>query len=499
MMKYSVGPLVSVLGLMVSVGCGDSGGGTSASASEGSTGATGPGTGTGSSSSTSGASATVADPTEDAGSGTMSSATTPTTGATTDASATGTTGPGSSSTTDPVATDSVGSSSGTTIVDPGTSTSTGGDTSGDSSTGVVMMPDIDPCGGGMGMPDKGFLWAANSSQGTISKIDTDSVTEVGRYIVRPDKAGSPSRTSVSISGHVAVANRSGGVTKIYSNEAACPDNNGMAGIQTSKDANFLPWGMDECVAWYQPFNYQSQRPVAWGPGVFNKQTCVYEDEELWTSGRGGIAGIDILVLDGDDGTIKEKINVPTGGNSLREDFYGIYGGAVDPDGNFWGSQLGNGGKLIRVNRVDMSYDIFTTPPGPHWYGMSVDSDGIVWLCSNTVGRFDPLTETWKTAAVGGYTGCMADTGKEGLIWLSNGNGVVGVNRETLAVEKTWPAAGSYGVSIDFKGFVWVVANGKNASKIDPDTGVYVTYGGLVGAYTYSDMTGFSLQNNVFPQ
>jgi hypothetical protein len=233
--------------------------------------------------------------------------------------------------------------------------------------------------------------------------------------------------------------------------------------------------------------------------VFNKQTCVYEDEELWTAGRGGIVGIDILVLDGDDGTIKEKINVPTGGNGLKEDFYGIYGGAVDPDGNFWGSQLGNGGKLIRVNRLDMSYDIFTTPPGPHWYGMSVDSDGIVWLCSSTVGRFDPLTETWKTAPVGGYTGCMADTGDKGLIWLSNGNGVVGVNRETLAVEKTWAAAGSYGVSIDFKGFVWVVANGSTASKIDPMTGQFVTYNGLVGAYTYSDMTGFSLQNNVFPQ
>ncbi len=482
-MNYSVGALVSVLGLM-SVGCGGDGG-TSESASASSTGMTTPGTNptssTSSTSSTSGESATVANPTEDAGSGTMSGASMSTTGTTG--------GTSSSSTTNPVATeDSVGSSSGTTAA---------GTTAAETTTGG--LPDMDLCGGVGVMPDKGFLWAANSAQGTISKIDTDTVTEVGRYIVRPDSAGSPSRTSVSIAGHVAVANRSGGVAKVYSNEAACQDINGVPGIQTSTDATFLPWGQDDCVAWYQPFAYQSQRPVAWGPGVFNKQTCVWEDEELWTSGRGGIAGIDILVLDGDDGTVKEKINVPTGGNGLNEDFYGIYGGAVDPDGNFWGSQLGNGGKLIRVNRADMTYDVFPTPSGPHWYGMSVDSDGIVWLCSNTVGRFDPLTETWKTADVGGNAGCMADSGENGLIWLSNGLGVVGVNRETLAVEKTWNATGSYGVSIDFKGFVWVVAYGNTASKINPMTGEFVSYDGLVGAYTYSDMTGFSLQNNVAPQ
>ena len=66
------------------------------------------------------------------------------------------------------------------------------------------------CQGGNGDSEFSYLWAANSDQGTISKIDTKTVTEVGRYIVRPDSAGSPSRTSVSLSGNVAVANRSGG-------------------------------------------------------------------------------------------------------------------------------------------------------------------------------------------------------------------------------------------------------------------------------------------------
>ncbi len=488
-MEYSKCLGIGVLGLVCTVGCGDSGTETasaSESASESASAtiaSTSDSTGktTGDSGNSNSESAT---PTEDSGSVSMTGDSVPTTGTDDTTAAMTTTGVG------------------VTTTGPDTTT-TGPDTTGspDSSTGEPPVPDMgEPCGGMNNVPDKGFLWAANSSQGTISKIDTETVTEVGRYIVRPDSNGSPSRTSVSITGDVAVANRNGGVTKIFSNPDNCnPDNNGVPGLQTSMNNQPLPWGQDDCLAWYTPFAYQSQRPVAWGAGEFNEQTCQYENEELWTAGRGGIQGIDVLILDGATGMVKDQLNVPTGGGGLNEDFFGIYGAAVDPDGNFWGSQLGSTGRLIRILRDDLSYQIWDTPNGPHWYGMSVDTDGRVWLCGNTVGRFDPLTETWQTAQVGGYAGCMADAGDTGLLWVSNGNGVVGVNRETLAVEKTWNAAGSYGVSIDFKGFVWVVAFGNTASKIDPDTGEFWTYNGLVGAYTYSDMTGFSLQANVLPQ
>ncbi|HVI04174.1 MAG TPA: hypothetical protein VM869_36030, partial [Enhygromyxa sp.] len=339
-----------------------------------------------------------------------------------------------------------------------------------------------------------YLWAANSSQGTISKIDTKTVTEVGRYLVRPDGAGSPSRTSVSLSGNVAVASRTGGVTKIYANEADCVDSNGIPGIQTSHDSAYLPWVLEECVAWHKPMQYNSQRPVAWGAGVFNQASCTWDDEELWTAGSNQNGAIDFYVLDGNDGSVKELLKVPTGIGGLSQDFFGVYGGAVDGDGNFWGSQLGTNGRLIRINRDDMTYDIWSTPAGPHWYGMTVDSDGMVWLCASTVGRFDPSTETWATAMVGGWTGCMADAHENGLLWMANGNGVIGVNRDTLTVEKSWAAAGSYGISIDFEGYVWAVANGSNVSKIDPETGQHWVYGGLVGAYTYSDMTGYALSN-----
>ena len=181
------------------------------------------------------------------------------------------------------------------------------------------------CGGGEDY-EFSYLWAANSDQGTISKIDTKTVTEVGRYIVRPDSAGSPSRTSVSLSGHVAVANRYGGVTKVYAHEQFCEESNGMPGIQTSNSAAYLPWGQEECIAWHKPMAYQSQRPVAWGPGTFNAGNCQWEEEELWTAGSNQNGFIDIYVLDGDDGATKEMIQVPTDGVGLAADYYGTYYG-----------------------------------------------------------------------------------------------------------------------------------------------------------------------------
>ena len=62
-----------------------------------------------------------------------------------------------------------------------------------------------------------YVWIANSTEGTVSKINTRTGIEEGRYLTRADGAGNPSRTSVSVDGSAAaVANRHGGVVKIWS-------------------------------------------------------------------------------------------------------------------------------------------------------------------------------------------------------------------------------------------------------------------------------------------
>jgi hypothetical protein len=129
------------------------------------------------------------------------------------------------------------------------------------------------------------------------------------------------------------------------------------------------------------------------------------------------------------------------------------------------------------------------------YGMTVDSMGYVWTCSSTVARFDPMTEQWQTNSVGGSGGCMED-GK-GTLYMSGGNNnILAVDTETLQVKNTYPVTQYvHGISIDFYGYVWGVSMGSEAYRLDiTQGGAFQTFPNLVGAYTYSDMTGFALSN-----
>lgn len=347
--------------------------------------------------------------------------------------------------------------------------------------------------GKKGEPDFSYLWAANSVEGTISKIDTQTVTEVGRFRTRPDGAGSPSRTSVSLSGHVAVANRSGGITKVYAAEEFCQDTNGTPGIQTSTDNTPLAWDQEECRAWHLPFDYSSQRPVAWAPGTWNSSTCAWENEMLWTAGRIGTGSTDhVILIDGDAGVVVDTVDVP----GLKSDSFGLYGGAVDSEGNFWATGWASGNHLVRVTLDTLDVTVWDGPSSTgttsHWYGMTADIDGYVWNCGSRAARFDPMSETWTVSPdLGVSSGCMADGDAGGLLWMSYGGGVKGIDRETFDIVHDWSTPDSYGVSIDFFGNVWAV-NGSGAHRVDPNTGDVTSYTGLVGAYTYSDMTGHAL-------
>lgn len=375
-----------------------------------------------------------------------------------------------------------------------TPTSTGEAVTGEGeSEGVLKfdlaMPDFGApeCGMGNGDPDFSYIWIANSTQGTISKIETVTLKERGRYVVRPDAAGSPSRTSVNLAGDVAVANRYGGLTKVHARPDRCGDSNGAPGLQTASDAAFLAWGEEECVAWYTPMAYVSQRPVAWTQGSFNPAACRWEDQKVWTSGMNTPGTVDIVRVNGDTGTIEATVTI----GGVAADNYGIYGGAVDAKGNFWGSQLGIG-KLVFVDYQTLEFKTWDMVAGG--YGMTVDSKGYVWTCSSQAARFDPMTEQWQVVNAGGSGGCMEDGA--GTLYMSGGAGdIVALDTETLTVKKNYPVPQYvHGISIDFYGYVWGVSMGTQAYRVQPIDGTLLTFEGLVGAYTYSDMTGFALSN-----
>ncbi len=354
-----------------------------------------------------------------------------------------------------------------------------------------------------GSTDWSYVWIANTKEGTVSKINTRTLVEEGRYITRPDKGGSPSRTSVSIDGKaVVVANRYVGLVKIWAKPEFC------SGGTTSIGKNDIKaWGSDDCVQWYTDFpDATVQRPVAWTSGVLNPETCQYEHQKVWTTtGKNGnpgtcSGGVWVHRLDGDSGMIEDTIPIREEDFSCGADGnldFGPYGGAVDRQGNFWfQNQNWRVNKFVRVDFQSLDYEVFEG----RGYGITVDTKGRVWM-SNQISRFDYSTMQWANANVSTLGGIAQDL--QGRIWAAERNGLVWVDMETLAVGGTitlpTPSLAQNGqvkgVSVDIDGFIWAVQqDDTKAYKIDPNTFAYQFYDGLNGPYTYSDMTGGQISN-----
>ncbi|HFE46376.1 MAG TPA: hypothetical protein ENJ18_12925 [Nannocystis exedens] len=477
--------------------CGDD---SQASGSDSDTANTGQTSLTGTSDTSATATSTATSTATDSDSGTDSEGNTTGTTATTNSSESDT-GTASGTTTTTTTGDTSTSTTGVSASDTDATTTTTGDTT----TGSTTGPNCD----GMGGEENALsvIWIANSAQGTVSKIDTKTGEELGRYMTRPNTSGSPSRTSVNRYGDVAVANRNGGVTKIIAREEKCIDANNDGFITTSTGPNdVLAWGEDECIAWHTPIAHNDNRPIAWTPGVFNEETCLWEDLHVWSAWSDKVPGSAVVtLLDGEDGSTIQEVPIPDLPNPWPG-WHGFYGAAVDGDGNAWFSQLEGSNPqqswLVRVNLDDFSYDHWTVGD-EGGYGMTVTSEGYVWICGRKTRRFNPMTETWtvvQTVNGGIHTGgCMGDG--DGILYRGAYNQILGIDTSTMEIVKTLNVGQPgddhiWGVAVDFEGKVWgVPRNGSRAYKVDPITGVIeLTFQGLVGAYTYSDMTGFALFN-----
>jgi hypothetical protein len=362
---------------------------------------------------------------------------------------------------------------------------------------VPDLPGNTGCGDRGGELEFSYIWIANSPQGTVSKIDTQTLVEEGRYQVRPQGGGQPSRTSVNLSGDVVIASRDGGVTKIFARESDCVDSNGTPGIQTSTGKNdVLTWGQEECVAWYTDYNFLSERAVAWTSGEYNPGTCTWENPKIWIGATNNASTIEIRRLDGDTGVQEDAIQIAgTSGYMERSP----YGAAVDANNNLWAVNGYCGGTLIFVDADDLSYELINPPQQVCAYGITVDSQGYVWIggYQTYTGRYDPESKGWDLVQAQGL-GIQEDA--EGRLWLGayGQNGVYAIDGDTLQVLSYTPiptTGQSKGVAVDFFGYVWVVSDaGTTAVRLDPDTLQIQSYTGLDQPYSYSDMTGWGLKN-----
>ncbi len=352
-----------------------------------------------------------------------------------------------------------------------------------------------------------YIWISNSSQNTVSKINTKTAIEEGRYQV---VGGSPSRTSVNLEGDVAVSSRDpGGVTKIAAKKENCVDKNGDGMITTSNGPNnVLPLGQDECVLWTKTIPsagyVYGPRATAWDSGVQDPDTCEYSAPRLWIGWMDQQSMAHFERIDGATGNTLDKVDYPWTGAS-----HSPYGGAVDKAGNFYATGL-NQAPTIKIDAVTLQLTNLGNPNGCK-YGMTLDSNGDIWAGAcfgEGVYHWDHNTNLWTTLPNSGGTrvnGIMADA--DGNVWGAGSSNCrlvhIDVQSKTY-VNNNIPLPGCanpWGVSIDFEGYVWVVdMSASRAFKVDPMTYQTVaTVSGLVGPYTYSDMTGVALKQQVIPQ
>ncbi|MCB9752592.1 MAG: hypothetical protein H6713_21775 [Myxococcales bacterium] len=395
-----------------------------------------------------------------------------------------------------------------------TAASTGGEPDA-STTGakfdVGQQPDSPPAPGCPGDgPDLIYshIWIANSPLGTVSKIDTRTRVELARYVTAPDHAGNPSRTSVNRAGDVAVVNRAGGVVKIAGQLSRCVDRDGDGLRTTATSPTALPWGDDECVLWYTPLPVES-RPAAWTPGELvtaptpDDDGCklALHDARLWTSAPVG-SDIHVYLLDGETGDVEGTAVIPGIAGPL-----GVYGGAVNAAGDFWGVVYPYG-PLVRVALADLAHEVIELAI-PSAYGFTVDAHGRPWVggFDGALQRLHPTTHSWVTVDTGGLWSLMRGMteDQDGVLWVATlaPPGLLMVDTTSAEAiahlgEAELPGVDTpTGASVDGEGKIWLVdqqKDGGGAFVFDPVTAELDFVGGLDAPYTYSDMTGWALGN-----
>ncbi len=213
----------------------------------------------------------------------------------------------------------------------------------------------------------------------------------------------------------------------------------------------------------------------------------------------------------------------------------VYGCAVDSKGILWSTDIY--GSLTYINTLNPALKGSLIKPtwtntttALRFYGISVDGNDHVWLGGWTSGhvfRYKPDHTSWAKLATGKWTQIQLPSGfysrgiaadKRGKVWVAIQGGYIlrlplTLKDGTHNYSKTtdyWPVKGTniIGVGVDFAGHVWGISYGSGvASRLDVDAKGNVklpatgkTKNVPVGhnPYTYSDFTGYGLQNFTRP-
>ena len=361
------------------------------------------------------------------------------------------------------------------------------------------------------------IWIANSGDNTVSKLNTQTGCEEGRYHAPSD----PSRTAVDLYGNGIIACRGGDsrIIKIAGTKAYCIDKNGNGTIDTAHDANgnctIESEEMvqdDECVLWSAvPDNGQTARAAG-----------VDKENHVWVGYWGSQK---LYRLHPHDGSVVKVI-------SLDEKPYGL---VIDADGIIWvATREPHPHRLVKVHPEQGKIGAWPSPGASgDMYGIGIDAYGKIWIATSEgqgAARFDPLTSQWTH--VWSFSGYGYTRGIVGKTYTDGNGNVVGSkiyvahhtfgcstdseSRTVTAIDAATMQVmghidlggfrGPVGVAIDREGYLWTVnqCNGEigtgSATKINTNTWqIEGTYNVHNGPYSYSDMTGYVLGTVTAPQ
>jgi cysteine-rich repeat protein len=342
------------------------------------------------------------------------------------------------------------------------------------------------------------IWIANSGEGTVSKIDTKTLKELGRYCTAPGCKADPSRTTVGLSGDAVIANRAGGsIVKIAADKSQCVDRNNNGKIDTWDGVGVVPaqfqwqagqpFSPDECVLWWTDLrsynNGASPFPRAAGfdAEIGNKgELSVYVYIGLYSTGQ-------LLRVESATGKVVKAIKVP--GNP--------YGLALDRNGSVWIQSVS---KLVKVD-VKNNDTVTSDYPVSCMYGIAIDQEGRVFTSGYSqqcVRRYDPVTKENSILSIGRNGGGLA-LDQNGHLWTGQPTGVR-INTKTTPMTILGTAKnGGHGWAIDYDNLPWSIPINGNNTAYKHDPGSAVPYNNQIAkpgtkTYTYSDMTGFQLIN-----
>ncbi len=379
-----------------------------------------------------------------------------------------------------------------------------------------------------------FMWIANNNQGWVSKYDTRTGREVGRYfsVVPQDGLGNgngisvrdgsgnlishnPSRTAIDLYGDVWVANRAyqrpATVTKIANDISSCKDRNNDGRINTSRDLNgdgqistspvaladggtgvefIIPQNgadileYDECVL----FTTVVGEPNVPGGGYSDIGSRAIAISQGFEGSAGDVwVGIYRLQrfykLDPIDGRVKPA---QADGGMYVQLSWGPYGAVVDSKQRLWAVQPGTARlALIDTKTGTLIGDDFSAQRGNVGgcgaYGIGVDGKDRIWLPGWTAGSaacryehgagLDPNLGTWTRFDFSGAA-CKDPTG-------ANASGRLGRPR---------------GIAVDDQGNVYMSADSENGNAVaklirfDAETGAIRPFQTANGAADCIDAT-----------